>query len=326
MADTPPDLDLSAHPNDAFFKTIFSEPQHAIAFFKNHLPSDIAKRIDWPSLAVLPTSFVQSSLRQIHSDLLFSVTIEGHPTLLYLLFEHQSTVDPTMPLRLFGYIGEILTQHHKAHGLPLPPVLPFVFHQGPDAWNISTAFEDLFALPPDVSVQLLPFLPKFQYALLDLSRYQPVSQEKDDQLKIILQLMKLAREQQVLEFFKWLASTFSRQISDVLLRKVLLYALHSDSDLDVGQIFSSLSSNPELGERTMSVAEKLIAKGEARGEAKGEARGMSKGLWIGKILMTEEFLGRKTSNPLLLETLSLTELEKHYNLVHQEYEMRFKKV
>jgi len=43
MADTPFDLDLSAHSNDAFFKTIFSEPQHAIAFFKNHLPSVFCK-------------------------------------------------------------------------------------------------------------------------------------------------------------------------------------------------------------------------------------------------------------------------------------------
>lgn len=132
-----------------------------------------------------------------------------------------------MPLRLYGYIGEILKQHHKAHGLPLPTVLPFVFHQGPDPWNVSTAFEDLFALPADIRDQLLPFLPKFHYALLDLSRYQPASQEQDDHLKIILQLMKLTREQQILEFFKWLASTFSRQISDALLGKVLLYPVAS---------------------------------------------------------------------------------------------------
>lgn len=31
---------------------------------------------------------------------------------------------------------EIFTQHHKAHGFPLPPVLPLVLHQGPDAKGI----------------------------------------------------------------------------------------------------------------------------------------------------------------------------------------------
>ncbi len=51
-----------------------------------------------------------------------------------------------MPLRLLFYTAEILFKHHKSHGLPLPPVLPFVFHQGPERWNVSTAFDDLFQL------------------------------------------------------------------------------------------------------------------------------------------------------------------------------------
>jgi hypothetical protein len=36
-------------------------------------------------------------------------------------------------------------------------VVPVVFHQGPR--NISTAFEDLFALPDELAAELLPFLP-----------------------------------------------------------------------------------------------------------------------------------------------------------------------
>ena len=97
-----------------------------MAFFKSHLPPEVVVRIDWPSLAVLPGSFIKSSLQQVHADLLFSVRMGGRGTLLYLLFEHQSSLDPAMPLRLLGYLMEILTQHHKAHGFPLPPVLPLV--------------------------------------------------------------------------------------------------------------------------------------------------------------------------------------------------------
>ena len=100
MEEFPPDIDLAAHPNDGFFKAIFSEPAHATAFFKSHLPPAIAARIEWPTLAVVPASFVKTSLQQVHSDLLFSVQFGGRKTLLYLLFEHQGTVDPTMPLRL----------------------------------------------------------------------------------------------------------------------------------------------------------------------------------------------------------------------------------
>ncbi len=324
MEEFPPEPDLATHPNDAFFKAVFSEPEHAIAFFRSHLPSAIANRIDWPSLAVVPTSFVKSSLQQVHSDLLFSVTIAGRETLLYLLFEHQSTVDPTMPLRLFGYIGEILTQQHKAHGLPLPPVLPFVLHQGPDHWNVSTAFEDLFELPDDIASDLLPFLPKFHHALLDLSRSDPASEESDSQLRIVLHLMKLARERQLLEYFRWLAETLVERVPDSLLARLLIYALHADSELDAQQIYRNLTANPELEKRAMSVAEKLKAEGRLEGLSQGLSQGREEGLWIGKIQTLEEFLELNQSSRESLEALSLSELKIRHVALHQEYEARFK--
>ena len=241
-----PDLITAAHTNDGFFKAIFSQPEHATAFFRSHLPPEIVAQIDWPSLLVLPGSFVKSSLQQVHSDLLFSVRIGERETLLYLLFEHQSTPDPAMPLRLLGYMTEIFTRHHKAHGFPLPPVLPLVFHQGPDAWNLSTAFEDLFELPGEIAADLLPFLPKFHHALLDLTRFDPATEEEDTRLRVVLQLMKHARQKELLRFFQWLAGFSSTDLPDNLLGMMLLYALHSDSDLNAKKIYHSLSTNPEL--------------------------------------------------------------------------------
>jgi predicted transposase/invertase (TIGR01784 family) len=316
MEEFPPGTDLVAHPNDAFFKAIFSEPKHATAFFKSHLPAAITARIDWSSLVVVPTSFVKSTLQQVHSDLLYSVRLGDRETLLYLLFEHQSTVDPTMPLRLLGYIGEILTQQHKSHGLPLPPVLPFVLHQGPDKWNVSTAFEDLFELPDEVAKDLLPFLPKFNHALLDLSRFDPATQEDDTQLRIVLHLMKLARERQLLAYFRWLAETLVERVPDNLLARLLLYALHADSELDAQQIYHNLVMNPELEQRAMSVAAKLKAEGREEGREEGQ--------WIGKIKTLEEFLGRVQSTDEALETLSLQELESLHQDLHKEYQARFK--
>jgi predicted transposase/invertase (TIGR01784 family) len=316
------------YPNDAFFKDVFSEPTHATAFFQGHLPAAIAAKVDWSSLMVLPGSFVKSSLQQIHSDLLFSVQIGGQESLLYLLFEHQSTVDPAMPLRLLGYITEILTSHHKTNGFPLPAVIPFVLHQGPDRWNVSTAFEDMFDLPEEIVSDLLPFLPRFSYALLDLTQFDPATEEPDPRLRIVLHLMKLARERQMLRFFEWLSSllvdTLARELPNSLLTKLLNYALHADSNLDVEEIYHTLSSNPELQKNTMSVAEKLLAQGEARGEARGETRGAAKGLWIGKIQMLEEFLGQKISSPEDLGQLSIEELTKQHQGLHQAYESRFK--
>jgi len=205
----------------------------------------------------------------VHSDLMFSCRIGGLETLLYLLFEHQSTPDPAIRLRLNDYMQQIHNRHYQAHGLPLMPVLPFVFHQGPDSWKISTAFEDLFALPEEIAAVLLPFVPKFHHALLDLTSFDPATEGDDTRLVAVLQLMKLARQKELLRFFEWLAGYPADELPESLLGKMLLYALHADSDLDVETIYHTLSANPELEKNTMSVAEKLKAEGRQEGELRG---------------------------------------------------------
>ena len=63
-------LTPAAHTNDGFFKAIFSQPEHATAFFKSHLPPAIAAKVDWPSLVLIPSSFVKSSLQQVQTKCL----------------------------------------------------------------------------------------------------------------------------------------------------------------------------------------------------------------------------------------------------------------
>jgi predicted transposase/invertase (TIGR01784 family) len=310
----------AAHTHDGFFKAIFSEPEHATEFFKSHLPSAIAAQITWASLMLVPGSFVKTSLKQLHSDLLFSVRIGDRETLLYLLFEHQSTSDPAMPLRLLGYMTEIFKRHHQNHGLPLPPVLPFVFSQGPQTWSVSTQFEALFELPEDLAADLLPFLPRFQHALLDLTQFDPATEESDAQLRVVLQLMKFARRKEFLQFFNWFTSIPADTLQERILKMILLYALHSDSDLDAEGIYHTLSPNPKLKKNIMSVAEKLIAEGRVEGRVEGQ----KKGSWIGRIQAFEEFLSRPVSSSEVLSELTLEELESCHQVLHQEYQLRFK--
>lgn len=319
----------AVHTNDGFFKAIFSQPEHATSFFKSHLPPAIVAQIEWPTLVVLPGSFVKSSLQQLHSDLLFSVSIQGSESLIYLLFEHQSTPDPAMPLRLFSYLAEIYNKAYKNNGFPLPPVLPFVFHQGPETWVASTHFEDLFSLPENLADDLLPYLPKFSHALLDLTQFDPGSEQDDARVKIILQLMKLARQKDLLRFFRWLAEFPSHELPDDLLSKMLLYVLYADSNLDAEKIYPTLTSNPELRRNTMSIAEKLIAQGHmaglTEGISQGITQGISQGRWVGRIQALQEFLDLPVAEADSFEGLSLAELESMHQRLHQEYELRFKR-
>ena len=133
-------------------------------------------------------------------------------------------------------------------------------------------------------------------------------------MQVVLQLMKLARQKDLLRFFQWLAGFSAHDLPDSLLGMMLLYALHSDSDLDVEKIYLSPSGSPEFERNTMSVAEKLIAQGRVEG------------LWIGKIQAFEEFLEKPQTLRKVLEVMSISELMALHQDLHREYEVRFKRL
>ena len=78
-------------------------------------------------------------------------------------------------------------------------------------------FEALFELPEDLAPALRPFLPHFHHALLDLTRFDPAEEEADTRLRVVLQLMKLARQKELLRFFQWLSCFSARELPDTLL-------------------------------------------------------------------------------------------------------------
>ncbi|MBX7196344.1 MAG: Rpn family recombination-promoting nuclease/putative transposase, partial [Sandaracinaceae bacterium] len=160
-------------PHDALFKAVFSSPEHAEAELRAVLPARLARRIDWSTLALAGGSFVDEALKERHSDLLYSVRLEGRPLLLYLLFEHQSTVDERMAFRLLRYmvrIWERVLGEATADALPL--VVPIVVSHAPEGWTAPRRFEEIFALPHR-SAEVLSFVPRFRYVVDDLAKTSP---------------------------------------------------------------------------------------------------------------------------------------------------------
>lgn len=306
------EAELATHPHDAWFKQVFSHVPNARALFHQHLPPEISAGLDLEKLQILPSSFVRTTLQQSHSDLLFSVPSVSGSLLLYLLFEHQTTVAPAMPLRLLGYMTEIWTRHEKDLGLPLPPILPLVLHQGPDRWTASTSFHHLLSHDPALSDSLLPHLPSFRHLLLDLTQYQPATEEPNETLRIVLNLMKLAREKQrLLEFFSWLDQT-TLQISMDLFSRCLLYALHSDQTIDFKDIYNTFEKRKELQDTTMSIAQKLRNEGRVEGRVEG------------RIQLLQDLMGEPVTPDAVLAPLSQAELQQMFEFLQQEYNRRHK--
>lgn len=318
-----PEFDIATQPHDAFIKELLRSPERAVAFFQGHLPPAIVACIDWRTLALLPSSFVHQDLKQAHSDLLFSAKSTGREVLIYVLVEHQTSVDPLMPLRLLGYIVEILRDHEKTHGLPLPAVLPLLIHQGPERWTVSPRFHEMFDLPADLAPHMLRYLPSFEHEVFDLTQHDPAGEETHVQLRVALQLMKLAREMRLPDFLHWLDGQrfrISEEFPQGFIEMCLLYAVYADTSLDLREVAATLSPQSELREQTMSFVDKV----KLEGRVEGRVEGLSKGEWIGKARLLEQLMGMEQSPAEQLIELDLNDLAARFAVLQAEYDRRFK--
>jgi len=81
--------------------------EFATHFFKEYLPENIVSQLDWRRFKVSKETFITSEFEDRFSDVIYETYIKGNPAFIYILLEHQSTVDPWMPLRFLRYMIEL---------------------------------------------------------------------------------------------------------------------------------------------------------------------------------------------------------------------------
>jgi hypothetical protein len=102
--------------------------------------------VAWDTLHGEPASFVDPSLADQHSDLLYSAWLRTDPPEpLHVLLEHQSTADPAMPLRALSYRTRIWNRCRKQRpDAWLPPILTVLVSHVPGGWTTSRSLADMF--------------------------------------------------------------------------------------------------------------------------------------------------------------------------------------
>ena len=92
------------NPHDKAFRELFGHKEAAQELLQKALPKDIAAALDWNVLELQPGSYVDETLRESESDLLYKTKIQDQDCMVYCLIEHQSTEDKWMAFRLLRYM------------------------------------------------------------------------------------------------------------------------------------------------------------------------------------------------------------------------------
>jgi predicted transposase/invertase (TIGR01784 family) len=280
-----PDSSEITQPHDRLFKQLLGERENAVSFLEHNLPRALLRHLDLDSLEVVQTSFIDSQFVQSEADLLFSLRVADGPGYVYVLFEHQSSPDALMLLRLLSYMVRVWRRHTREQGPSdrLPVIIPMVLFHGPAGWQGPTDFQSLVAAPDDA---FSLYTPQFACCLFDLSGPRVAELAGNALVRIMGALLashgrpdfreRLARAFATLHELIH-APGFSRYF-EIIFRYILkVHDLPKEELLTL----AAGSMHREMKEMVMTTYQRLIDEGKELGLQQGKELGLQQGKELG---------------------------------------------
>jgi predicted transposase/invertase (TIGR01784 family) len=158
--------------HDHAYKALFSHPEMVRDLLDGFVAADWVAQLDYASLEKVNSTYVTDDLRGRSDDLVWRVKWCGDWIYVYLLMEFQSTVDPSMAVRMMAYVALLYQDLIKAKQLidgRLPRVLPLVLYNGFVRWYAKDEVSALIHREPRA---LDAFQPYLRYLLIDERQYR----------------------------------------------------------------------------------------------------------------------------------------------------------
>ena len=260
---------------------------------------EIERYLDFNAITYHQRSFISEALQQRESDVLLSVRFNDETgtdeLLIYILIEHQSTVDKTMGFRLLSYMMQIWEAQRKeweSSKAPvsewrLQPILPILFYTGDGRWTTPLSLTAIMDVPEILS----RFVPSFDTLFLDVKLTDPeVLTEAGHPLGWLLSVLQKEDAEDTSEISEALLAAvshlagvdeaFAPQVAEAFRYFVqLIYHRRSVEEREalIGIIRDHIEDKEALETMAQTTAELLIEQGEARGLVKGKVEGKVEG-------------------------------------------------
>lgn len=296
--------------HDALFKQFLTHPDNARDFFSAHLPADILPLCDLSTLRLESGSFVDRQLRQLHSDVLYSVQTTQGEGYIYCLIEHQSRPDPLMGFRLMYYAMSAMANHLKTSAdATLPLVVPLLFYHGSTRpYPYSTNWLDGFPDPAQAQQMYTRAFP-----LVDLSVVSDEEILTHKGVALLELIQKHIRTRDLMELLPEIAVLLNMRYNTFdQVRSVMEYIAYNGYITDESQFFAQLiAQSPESKTMLTTIAEQLKQKVSDEVREEGREEGREEAL----INMTRSLLQQGVDLTIIMQSTGLTR-EKIESLKH----------
>ena len=255
---------------------------------------DIEPFLDFSRITYEKRSFISKALQERESDVLLSVPFQEDTDatdtdalFIYILIEHQSTVDKTMGFRLLSYMVQIWESQRReweTEKIPenerrLQPILPILFYTGDRPWTTPVSLTAIM----DVPEILERFVPSFDTLFLGVKETEAAAlTQAGHPLGWLLRVLQKEHSDEteireaLADAVSHLASIdedFAPQVAEALRYFVqLIFHRRSLDERDalVDIITQHIQDDKELEAMAQTTAEFLREQGRAEGKVEGK--------------------------------------------------------
>ena len=292
-------------PHDRFFRKLMAKPKVIREFVDNYLPAHIRKIIKPETIRLQKESFINDKLRMRVSDILYTAQFGDKEGYLYLLIEHQSTVDELMPFRNLKYKVDIMDFHiTKTNSTVLPVVYSVVLYNGARDYNKSTNLFDLFGDQKALAEET--FYEPFH--LVDLRTIPTETLNKLLWFGTFARIMRDIHQPDVLPSVKSIIfplKEIEKCGDNDYIYTFLSYVIEAGEISDQEEFIETIKNGLEIKEeKFMTLAETWLRKGEQKGRQEGEAIGEARGEAKGREETLYEMIMKLSDRGLSVEDIS----------------------
>ena len=277
------------NPHDHFVRRTFDVVDHAKVLLVSLLPAALLTEIDLQSLRPTKETFLSADEGENRLDLLYTARLRGgDEVLIYLLFEHKSSIDRQIALQLLRYVLRILDWRNR-NRQPLSVVIPLVLYHGDDAWDEPTSLRDKVQASP----QLRCFVPDQGVIVVDFGRMAPGFLGAYPELEARIRTLQIARRSElayesVTGIFRLLSSWEEIHAQMDALNDIIIYLYTVFDARNLPWFEQAIRAGLQTdSEKPMPTClEAMIEKGIE----KGIERGVERGLMVGRIQTLQQVL------------------------------------
>lgn len=250
--------------------------------------------LDFSRLPELNRSYITDTLKELESDMVFSIPFhEATSTeelLIYILIEHQSTVDPLMGFRVLFYMCQIWDgQRRELESSDIPksewrlgPILPIVYYTGSQRWQTAISLTTAMEVPS----LLNKFVPKFDTLFLSVKDINVDNLTKDGNpfgwlLRVIQHedadatVVRDALNETLRQIQNLDAVSISQYQNLLLyLYQLIFFRRPAGERTDLLDVMQMHTQDKEVQDMVMTSAELLIEKGVTQGIEQGRQQGI----------------------------------------------------